>query len=112
MSKLTVIRQNEQTFRIIIQSTDWIYTFSNAWQEVRNDLTPLWICRTCNNTFRFIQNDIDLLLLTDCSSIDPNLIFSCIHFHTQRRDDFTVHLHASRCNDFFTFPAGCDPSFG
>jgi hypothetical protein len=110
MRKVTVVGQEQKTFRIVIQPPHRVDPHLDALQQIVHHGPALRIGHGRDESGRFVQHDVGRRLLgIDQFAVHLDVIFRGISLGPQLGDHLTVHAHSAFGYKLFRGSAGCDP---
>jgi len=111
VSKVPVVRHQEQALGVIVEPAHGIDTDPDALQEISDDRASLGVRHGRNETGRFIQHDIGLgLFRIDQFAVDLDVVPVRVGLGAKLRYDLAVHPHTPLEDDLLGGAARCDTS--
>ena len=102
-SQVTVVRQQQYSRSITVQTTYRIDTFvASAFHQIHYSTTRLRIIGSCHRIFRFVQQNIYLTFDADRLIVELHFI-ATLNLSTQFRNHLSVYRHYTGCNKLIRF---------
>lgn len=110
VSKIPVIRQEQQALGIVVQPAHRIYADLDAFQQIMHRGPSLRVGHGRHKTRRLVQHDIGWRLFgIDELAVNLDMVFVWVGLGTELGHDRPVHPHPALGNKLFRSAAGGDP---
>jgi hypothetical protein len=94
--QLAVVGEEQQPFRIVIESADWIDAFADAWQQVDDGRPALRVDDGRHIPARLVQQEIaERFAYGDSPAVDPDVVVFRVGFRAEFAHDRAVHADAA-----------------
>ena len=106
--ELAIIRHEEQSFGVIVKTSDRENALTDISEIVHDRAPPLRVGDGRDDIIRLVEKEIAFPLRTYALSGNLDAIGNRIGFTPQLADDLAIHTDLSRCDQFFSLAAGTD----
>lgn len=106
----SVVGEEEQTLCVEVQSAYWIDVLANAWEQIQNSRSMLWIGSRRNVADRLVEEDVTTSLDNlHTAAVDPNIILRRVRLGAELTDRGAVDAHTAIKDELLGRPPGGYP---
>ena len=109
MSEIAIVRQNEKSFALSVESADIEEARKLRWQEIENRVVRIGISARRDEAGRLMQDDVTLLLAAHELASDFDMV-SRDRLRAEVSADAAVDCHAPISNQLVAMPSRTDAS--